>query len=54
MLERTPERFRIDNTTMIRATVGVKPLLKEHGPKIPDEKEEITNIPYREAKGAFM
>ena len=45
------ESFEIDKTTMVPATTGVKPLSKEHGPKTPKEKEEMTKIPYREAVG---
>ena len=45
------KRFGIDKTAMVPATAGVKLLLKEHGPKTPEDKEEITKIPYREVVG---
>ena len=48
------ERFGIDKTAMVTATTGVKPLSKVHGPKTPEEKQEMMKIPYREAVGAFM
>ena len=48
------ERFGIDKTAMVPATAGVKPLSEEHGPKTPEEKEEMTKIAYREAVGALM
>ena len=48
------ERFGIDKATMVAATTGVKPLSKEHDPKTPEEKEDMTKISYREAVGARM
>ena len=48
------DRFGIDKTAMVPVMEGVKPLSKEHCPKKPQEKEEMTKIPYRKAVGALM
>ena len=48
------EPFGNDKIAMVPATAGVKPLSKEHGPKSPEEKEEMTKIPYREAVRALV
>ena len=50
----TTERFEMDKTAMVPATAGVKPLSKEHGPKTPEEKGEMTKILYREAIRALI
>ena len=48
------KRFGIDKTAIVPATAGVKSLSKEHDPKSPGKKEEMTEIPYREAVGELM
>ena len=41
-------------TSSTPAATGIKPLSKKDGAKTPAEREEMENIPYREAVGALM
>jgi len=48
------DRFQVTKTSSTPAATGIKPLSKEDGAKTPAEREEMENIPYREAVGALM
>ena len=50
----TGKKFGVEKANRIPASSGVSTLLKEDELQTPEEKEEISKFPYREAVGALM
>ena len=46
--------FDVKKVTKMPAALGVSTLLKADEPRNPEEKEEMTKFPYREAVEALM
>ena len=48
------EKFSVEKTNTIPASLEVPTLSKADEPQTPEEKEEMLNLPYREAVGALV